>query len=201
MMSLKKNYERILARERLLAGSVARSAIKPKPIGAWDMMIPLVFFINFMKNKGVRELFIQNYLFTKKLALEAAFALIKEDATREDVRMRVEKETSEALKSDDKGIYSNEIRLEQLKEIDLLMDHYCLLLAAEGSDYADLIKAVYQNRNRYLAFLEALTAIEKRVAGAAQLTLGDQADMTALSRLENATMKFRMAEVDRIFKP
>ena len=65
-VSLKQRYERILARERALANSVARSAVTPKPLGVWDFMIPMVFILNFMKNKQVRELFIQNYIFTKQ---------------------------------------------------------------------------------------------------------------------------------------
>ena len=199
-VSLKKKFEFILARERSLAHSVARSVVIPKPIGVWEFMIPVIFILNFMKNKQVKELFIQNFMFTKKLALQAAFDMIKLERSREEVIVQIEEKTGNILASEEtQGIYSDEIRREQIKEIDLLIDHYCKLFATNGTDYSSLVANAYQNRQSYMAFVEQLKSVEKEVSKAAQQTLGDKTDTVALSRIEAATARIRMAEVEKIF--
>jgi hypothetical protein len=107
--------------------------------------------------------------------------------------------TKDLLSSVPDGIYSENIRQEQLKEIDFLMDHYGRLFEAEGNDYAALIRIAYASRAKYAAFLSQLRAVEKDVMTAAQRTLGAQADLQAASRLEELTDKVRAAEIEKIF--
>ena len=153
-----------------------------------------------MRNKQVKELFIQNFMFTKKLALQAAFDMIKLERSREEVMVQIEEKTGNILASEEtQGIYSNDIRREQIKEIDLLIDHYCKLFETDGKDYSSLVANAYQNRQSYTAFVEQLKSIEKQVSKAAQKTLGDKTDTVALSRIEAATARIRMAEVEKIF--
>jgi hypothetical protein len=198
--SLNQKFERILARERSLAHSVARSVVIPRPIGVWEFMIPVIFILNFMKNKQVKELFIQNFMFTKKLALQAAFDMINSERSREEVMVQIEEKTGKILASEEtQGIYSNEIRREQIKEIGLLIDHYCKLFETDGKDHSSLVAHAYQNRQSYTAFVEQLKSVEKQVSKAAQKTLGDKTDTVALSRIEAATARIRMAEVEKIF--
>ena len=198
-VSLKQKYDLILARERALANSVARSVVAPRPFGVWDFMIPVIFILNFMKSKQIRELFIQNYIFTKQLALQAAFDIVKKELSREEVLARIGSKTDEILASEAREIYSNEIRREQLKEIELLIDHYRKLLESDGDDYTSFVAGGYQNGHSYSIFLEQLMAAEKKVSAAAQQTLGNKADTAALSRIEAATARLRMAEVEKIF--
>lgn len=199
-VSLKKKYERILARERALANSVARSAVAPTPFGVWDFMIPVIFILNFMKGKQARELFIQNYIFTKQLALEAAFDILNKTMSREEALARIESKTDDLLTSEAREIYSNEIRREQMKEIDLLINHYLKLLESDGDDYMSFVAGAYPDGQSYTIFLEQLLATEKKVNLAAQQTLGDRADTATLSRIEAATERIRMAEVEKIFE-
>jgi Fe2+ transport system protein B len=198
-MSLKQKYERILARERSLANTLARSVIRPKPFGVWDIMIPMVFILNFMKNKQAKELFIQNFMFTKKLALQATYDMLKNGRSLEEVMAQIKEKTDTVLETETEGIYSDSIRQEQMKEIDLLIDHYSRLLKTDGKDYIPLVVNAYQNRQNYTAFLKQLETAEKNVSKAAQLTLGDQTDTAALARLEDALARARLAEVDHIF--
>jgi hypothetical protein len=198
-VSLKQKYDRIIARERALANSVARSVVAPRPFGVWDFMIPMIFILNFMKNKQIRELFIQNYIFTKQLALQAALDILKKGLSREEVLARIESKTGDILASEAQEIYSNEIRRQQMKEIDLLIEHYRKLLESDGDDYSSFVSNAYQNGHSYSNFLEQLMAAEKKVSQAAQQTLGNKADPAALSRIEAATARLRMAEVEKIF--
>ena len=153
-----------------------------------------------MKNKQVKEVFIQNFMFTKKLALQAAFDMANLKQSKEEAMALVEEKTGNVLASEEtQGIYSNEIRREQIKEIDLLIDHYCKLFKTEGEDHSTLVANAYQTRSSYTAFVEQLKSAEKAVSKAAQQTLGDKTDTVALFRLEQATARIRLAEIEKIF--
>jgi hypothetical protein len=192
-------YESILSNEQSLAKAVAVAVIKPNPITVWEVTIPLIFILNYLKFKRAREIFIQNLLFTKKLALEAALDMIKIDQPRNEVLSRIEDKTSSILASDKIGIYSEDIRNRQMKEINLLIDHYCKLLEAEGKDYASLVISAYQTWKDYTTFLAQLKGAEKEVNLAARQTLGTQTAPEIVSMMEEATDRIRMAGAEKIF--
>jgi triphosphoribosyl-dephospho-CoA synthetase len=196
---LKNKFDVIFAWERRMAKSVAFQAIKPKPFSVWEVLIPVIFILNFMRSKEQREIFAQNLLFTKKLALEAAFDLIKKGHSRETVVDRIKKKTAGLLASITQDVYSEAIRQEQMKEMDLLIDHYAKLIQAEGEDYAELVVVAYHTREAYSNFLEKLKRAEEDVTRAARKTLGDQTDPGMVARIQAATEQIRQAEVDRIF--
>jgi len=177
------------------------AAVKPKPLGVWDFMIPVVFILNFLRLKQTRELFIQNFMFTKKLALDAALNIIKKGQTRESELARIEDKTKGILDADTDGIYSEEIRRSQMEEVDLLIDHYCKLFKTNGVDYSSLVINTYLDRRGYTAFFSKLIDTEKKVSNAAKQVLGEKADTAALSKIEAATDRVRRAEVEKIFGP
>ena len=185
-----------------MARAVAGSLIQPKPISVWEVMIPVIFILNFVKTKQSREIFIQNHLFTKNMALKAAFDMFKKELNKQSVMEGIESQTQKTLSSVPDSIYSDEIRREQIKEIELLIDHYGKLFKADGEDYAALVVSAYQTRENYAAFFRQLKAAENDVMMAAQRTLGSQADSRAVgSRLEELTDRIRAAGVEKIFNP
>lgn len=196
---LDKKYESILSNERSLAKAVSLSVIRPNPLTVWDITMPPIFIFNYLRLKSAREIFNQNFLFTKKLALEAALDMIKKGQNRNVVISRIEDKTSGILASDNQGIYSKEIRQRQLKEIDLLIDHYCRLLQAEGKDYASLVANAYKSKENYTTFLGQLKGTEEEVKLAAMDTLGTQTPPEVISRMEEATDRVRMAVAEKIF--
>ena len=196
---LKKKFNIIFSREESMARSVALAAIKPKPFSVWEVLIPILFIFGYMRSKEQREAFAQNLLFTKKMALEAAFDMLKKDLSKDDALHQLDVKTRELLVSMPEGVYSEEIRREQMSEIELLIDHYSKLLTAEGHDYEALIARVYKTTDNYLAFLEGLRETESAVALAAKNTLGPEADTRMLERIEAATQKIRAKQVARIF--
>lgn len=197
--ALDTKYKKILSRERSWANSVARSVIKLKPISVWEFMIPIIFIMNYAKYKNEREVFIKNLLFTKELALKAALDMMKRGRSRGAIRSSVEEKTRNLLTSVSEEIYSEEIRRNQLKEIDLLIDHYCELLRVEGEDYDTLMINAYQGRENYLTFLEQLKKAEKEVNLAALKTLGSRGNAELVSKMEEATDRLRMASARRLF--
>lgn len=198
--ALDEKYEAILSQEQSWARGVALAAMKPRPLTVWEVMIPIFIVFNYMRLKGAREVFAQNLLFTKELALDAALAMTRNGQSREDAMSSIKKKTQDLLASVKDGIYSEEIRHKQLREIDLLVDHYCRLLKAEGEDYASLVANSYWSHNDYKVFLEELSGAEKEVNFAAVQTLGSQADTEILSRIEKASDRIRTAAAQRTFE-
>ena len=182
-----------------MAQGLALSLIRPKPLTVWEIMIPVIFILNFVKIKHSREIFIQNQMFTKKMALDAALEIRKKEKTKETVMTQIRSKTKELVSSVPGGIYSDDIRRQQLIEIDLLIDHYSRLLNAAGKDYASLVTQVYQTAAAYSSFLESLKAAEKEVMSAARRTLGSQTDMVTAEKIESITENMRAAEVSNIF--
>ena len=198
--SLKKKFDLIYNYERFIGNSVALTVIKSKPIGVWEFLIPIVFILHYMRNKQSRELFIQNYMFTKRLALDAAFKMLKNGLNREDAISGIEDTTRALLAAPEtQGIYSEVIRLQQMNEIDLLVDHYSRLLGAEGEDYNAMTRDAYGSRLDYLKFHDQLIFAESKVVDAARQTLGSKADVDALVRIENATEEIRQSQIEKIF--
>jgi len=194
-------YKIIIEHELSMAKAVAVSLIKPKMLTVWEIMIPVIFILNYVKIKQSREVFIQNHLFTKKMALKAAFDMFKKGLNKHAVMESIESQTQKTLSSVPDGIYSDEIRCEQVKEVELLIDHYCKLFKADGENYAALVVSAYQTRENYAAFFKLLKSAENDVMMAARRTLGDQADSQAVGRLEEITNRIRAAGVEKIFNP
>lgn len=139
-------------------------------------------------------------MFTKELALKAALDIVKKNRSKETAMAEIKSKTKKILSSVTSGIYSDDIRREQLKEIDLLIDHYCRLFKVDGEDYFSLIAGAYQTRKDYVSFIKHLQSAENNVIAAAQRTLGTQADMQAATRLEMLTQQVMTAELEKIFK-
>lgn len=182
-----------------MAQGLALSLIRPKTLTVWEIMIPVIFILNYAKLKHSRELFIQNQMFTKKMALDAALDMKKKDASKETVMAQIQSKTKELVSSVPGGIYSDDIRRQQLKEMDLLIDHFSKLLNAEGKDYASLVTSTYRSATEYHAFLNQLVSAENEVMGAARRTLGDQTDMETAAKIVSITASMRTAEVKKIF--
>ena len=70
-------YNIIRSEERRLAKAVAKKIAKMPEITVWAFMIPFIFVFSFLKYKRTTETFTLNFLFTKRLALDAALDIMK----------------------------------------------------------------------------------------------------------------------------
>jgi hypothetical protein len=180
---------------------LALSLIKPKTLTVWEIMIPVIFILNYVKLKHSREIFVQNQMFTKKMALDAALDMKKKDVPKDTVMAQIDAKTKELVASVPGGIYSDDIRQQQLNEIDLLIDHYSHLLNAPGADYASLVTKTYQTAEAYSSFLDALQSAEKAVMDAAHRTLGSKADTDTAAKIESISASMRAAELNNLYAP
>jgi hypothetical protein len=192
-------YQSILSQERSLAKAIASAVIEVKPVSAWEILIPILFLLRFFQIKRSKETFTLNFLFTKKLALEAAFTMVDKGKGREGAREQIKERTGNILAGDKAGLYSSKIRQKQMKEMDLLIDHYGRLLAAEGKDYPSMVTNTYRTREGYAAFLRELEEAEKEVYQAATQTVKTSSARDFAAKMEEATARIRRAELDRLF--
>jgi hypothetical protein len=140
-------------------------------------------------------------MFTKKMALDAAMDMKKKDVPKDTVMAQIDAKTKELVASVPGGIYSDDIRQQQLIEIDLLIDHYGRLLNAPGTDYTSLITKSYQTAAAYSSFLDALRSAEKAVMDAAHRTLGSKADTDTAAKIESITASMRAAQINNLYSP
>lgn len=199
--SLTKNFDICLKNATQQAYQIAGKALLVKPVGVWEVMIPVIFILSFFAHRQRRILFAQNVLFTKKLALEGARDIRKDDLNMADIRDRIKAQTDQILADDEQGVYSETIRDYQLEEIELLVAHYLKLLDAEGKSYSQLVKAAYNGRSAFKRFLDDLGRAEKKVVEASSKTLGRKTDLRAMNRLLAATLNSHKRELDEIYAP
>jgi len=113
---------------------------------------------------------------------------------------RINDKTRDVLASDTQGVYSEKIRMKQMNEINLLLDHYLKLFEAEGKNYKSLVKNAYQTEDNYRTFLQQLIAAEKAVNRAALQAVGrSETANEIISEMENATERIRTEEAKIIF--
>ena len=103
---LRKKYKEIFSRERSLAQTVSHVMIKARSISVWEFLIPILLIFNFAKSKEIKEIFIQNFLFTKELALKGAQDMKNEGVSRQETLSRIEQKTQKLLESIKENIYS-----------------------------------------------------------------------------------------------
>ena len=162
-------------------------------------MIPLLLIFGFMRSKEKKEVMIQNLLFTKEAALKAALEMSLEGLSREEALGPIKEKTRGLLTSVQEGLYSEDIRRNQLKEITLLTEHYGKLIGAEGEEYGDLIRNAYPSLTNYLAFLDQLRQAEKEVNTAALNTLGTRGNPGLVTGMEEALDGLRRRSALKIF--
>lgn len=160
----------------------------------------MLLIFTYAKTKGEKEVIVQNLLFTKELALRAALGMTRNGQSRQEAMIPIEEKTRHLMETVKGGIYSEEIRQKQLKEIHLLIDHYTKLLQAEGKDYDSLVLDAYMEPQAFLSFLARLREAEREVNLAALNTLGDRGSPEFVSMMEEVTQRVRSLVTQRIFK-
>lgn len=197
---ISNRYRLIRSHEERIAHRVAHRVMGIRTIGVWEFLIPVIFILSFMQHRQRRDLFVQNYLFTKRLALDAARDTTVHGTAVAEAVAGITRKT-DALIDEAGGIYSKSIQQAQLIEIDLLMTHYCGLLRTPADSYDDLVARHYGTRERFTDFIDRLAALEHATTEAARQTLGAQVDDAVADRLESARAFVRNLDLERIFPP
>jgi len=194
---MQTKYNIILSQEVWFARAVALRMIMGRPLSVWHYMIPFVFVFDFLRRKKETETFSKNFLFTKKLALDAAYD-INQGEDRQNRLAMIEDQIRDRLTA--QKLYSWGIYQGQMAEVNLLIDHYLKLLKAEGERYQSLVKDAYKTRDNYQAFLHQLTSAEKEIDRAVIKTLGETEEIwESMLAKQTVVDEMRTRGVDKVF--
>ncbi len=114
----------------------------------------------------------------------------------------IETRTRKLLEADKGGLYTQAVRRKQLKEIELLMEHYVRLLKSSGQRYREMIKQVYPDMKSYNSFLKRLHEAERAVlvASASTVRRSTKKDRVEwFSKIEQTFRALRQKEAKEIF--
>lgn len=197
------NHRIIWNHEVRQADEIARSLIDRSRIkfGWRVLLLPsfLVDYIRFKKNLVITR---KNFLFTKRMAFYAAKGIHGGESHALEMRL-IEIKTKKLLDRERKGYYTEKIRRKQLREVELLIDHYIDLLNSNRKKYKEMIKATYQSKQKYLSFLNRLQKAEREVIQGSIRTVRKgtrQERIEWFGRVEEAFEKARMEEAQDIFQ-
>lgn len=184
----------IMEEEISLAREVALGVIIKKPLKAWLYMIPGMFIVDFLRRGKEIRRFSDHYMFPRKLAMET----IQNDAEdKMEDNMLPEHERSIIARTTSLGLFSEELQNLYSSLLRAIIDHYRLLITAEGDTFADLVHNAYNDRSRYDAFIEKVLSIEKDIDDAItqrQQSPGER-DRIRLAQEQLAVMRNKHAEL------
>ncbi|MBW1774909.1 MAG: NF038143 family protein [Deltaproteobacteria bacterium] len=149
----------ILSAEASFARRVALGALVRRPVKPLLQMIPGMFIFDFLKRNHEIKRYSKFYMPPRRLALEAALAILYED-DRGAVHSKIEHQARAWLES--LTLHSDDANDALAAMITLMADHYLKLLGAEGDEYIDLVKGAYKGRDAYESFVEELLSLEGR---------------------------------------
>jgi hypothetical protein len=194
---MERKHKVIVDAEESFARAVALGVHVKRPLTAWHFLLPGMFIFDFLRRSSEMRRYSDLFLFPRKLALNGAFEIIK-DEDRKKILDQIEEEIRQWLTS--LTLYSNRLLQGHMNEIGLLMDHYSKLFHAEGSSYYVLIKNAYQTREHYEAYLHRLTAAEQEVDRSIAEIRGENKEIWERLRAEQIqAMELRTKEVNQIF--
>ncbi|MDY0226584.1 MAG: NF038143 family protein [Desulfomicrobium apsheronum] len=195
-MSIKnadQKKQHILDHESQLANQLALQVLeKPKP-PIWMIFVPIffVFFLQKMNQykSGLTE-FVDNYLKSRRYALEAALEA-EETGRPANVAGLVEKVGN--IPEQAKPLFA--------EWMNVLVDHYRLLLTSQGNNHSKLVRAGYQSKTNYLLFCNCLNKAENAYSMALLPEMdGDNQDLHhVIQKINVCVTNLRRQDADTIF--
>ncbi|MCF6249426.1 MAG: NF038143 family protein [Desulfobacula sp.] len=189
------NKELILKHEKKFAAILASHVLMKPKLSAWMIFIPFIFifyFQDFSKYKKQRKEFLENWLLSIKKALNEACEAMEEK--RKIDTQRIANQAN--LKA---GVIGKYDRL-----LEVMANHYSLLLNAKGDTYDAIVRSAYRNRRgEFLFFINQLIDAEKSLnkALAPQLRKTSEDVMSTIKKIEKGSGKLRRQEVNTFFGP
>ncbi len=196
------NYRAIWNHEADQANRIARRLIGASRVKlSWRMILLPIFLVHHVNYKKKLLLTRKNLLFTKRMAFDAIKEIVGGESRATQIRL-IEIKTKKLLDKQRKGYYTEKLRRKQLQEIELLIDHYLHLLNSKEKRYADMIRATYASREKYLSFLNSLHTAEQEVIQAAITSMkkgSKQERLIWFRRVDEASKEVRIEEIEKIF--
>lgn len=191
MTPLVQKRDLILQRELAFADAIGRVVLEKPRVSFWMVLIPILFvyFIYRMQAyKGARTKFNDEFMVTRRRAMDAALAAV-ESRTSPDIAGVVRASTLPEV-----------LHAPYAAWVSALVDHYTVLLAAEGDSFEGLVRATYRNRGDYLFALNGLTTVERDFYAALKPHLDTEGATDIIATLEAQSQQQRREIAEQIFR-
>ncbi|MFH1134641.1 MAG: NF038143 family protein [Pseudomonadota bacterium] len=180
--------EMILEQELAFANAVGAGLFEKPKVDYWMILIPLLFlyfYYRLRKYKSGRLKFNQEFMSSRKLALDLAVRALETGEKPRDKDIIQWSGVSKALEKP----YAAWIKG--------LVDYYLELLAAPGGTFEDLARSAYRNQTEFLLSLNRLSALERDLYAAIKPNLTDlegTGEIIALIEERSRTLRRDLAE-------
>lgn len=190
-MELSDKKEIILQREMVFANAVGALVLDKPKVSIWMVFIPILFlhFIYRMQSyKNQRLKFGEEFMITRRRAMDIALHAAATGC---------EPDIGDVIR---KSSLSEPLHKPYASWVNVLVDYYLDLLAAEGAGFESLVRAAYTSRGNFLLVLNRLNVAEKEFHKALKphlATTEDAADI--ISKIEFHSQELRRELADRTF--
>ena len=183
----------ILARETETARQLALHVIEKPVPRVWMIFIPILFVLYFTKVKQFEsslKAFAEHHLAPRRMILNAVLA-----AEKGGQAVNIEQLIQQL------GYVDKKIHKTCQDWLEVLVGHYQLLLAAEGSSYPALVGSGYQDKEQYLRLCHKLCEVEFAVNQELLATIeGNSFDLQLVTKImDEGTRQLWLKEAERIF--
>jgi hypothetical protein len=194
MSTVQEKYEMIRQHQERFAFELAKTVLDKPKASVWIIFLPVLFVFHaqrIQKYKQHMKEFVKGYLVTKNLALEAAWNEIRNGPPGPGEGHYPEPPPGEYFKT---------IREKQIVELELLREHYLLLLRSSGDSYERLLRNAYRGSGDYRYFLNRLTKAEAGI-NRTVLDVRHQTEEARdiVERMESGAERLREKEIEKIF--
>jgi len=191
MTELDKKKELILAHELEFANALGAAVFEKPKVSFWMILVPLLFlyFIHRMQTyKNGRIKFNEDFMDTRRRALECAVETLNAS------------DLLEAKAVVRQAGFSDRLEKPYAAWLEVLVDHYRDLLAADGDDFDTLARKAYHTRTNYLLTLNRLNTVEKEYYAALKPQLdGTEGTADIIAIMEKESQRLRRDLAEQVF--
>ncbi|MGI6678159.1 MAG: NF038143 family protein [Dehalobacterium sp.] len=195
------NYQNILDYEKKFAREMSAQVMDKPVLSAWMILIPIVFvpyYIQMQRYKENSKMFREGYLYTKKIALDTAYGIVTNEIQPTESHAVI---ANRIEKNPEGNPILTKIQERQIHEVEILCEHYRLLLTTGKLKYQDMVRSQYQNKSNYLDYIHKIIAAEQAVTEASTAAYkGDNEEARQImTKMDNCLAALRLKEADSIF--
>jgi hypothetical protein len=188
---LERKKEMILEREVAFAYQIGAAVFEKPKVSVWMILIPILFlhFIYQMQRyKSGFVKFTEDFMITRRLALDLAVEAVQEDSEPDIDRIVRQSSLSEALKIP----YESWVRV--------LVEYYMDLLTADGVSFESLVQSAYNSQTNYLLTLNRLNMAEKEFYSGIKIQMADtEGSQSIIVTIEEKSQNLRRELAQQIF--
>jgi len=192
MITIDERVAMILQSERRFAEELAQCVIEKPTVSVWMILIPILIVYHMYRHSRYvegKKQFVEHYLMSRTNAVREAAAALAEARAPDAARLAV----ANGLAADIQPL------LQDLLEA--LIEHFMILLKADGGDRDSLIRSSYGSGTAYLLAMNRLNAAERKLYNALSIQLQEQQEGVngMVASIEAESERLRREEAHRIF--